>query len=221
MNGPAAWIEFAAAFAVFLVSHSLPVRPGVKARLVARMGARGFTLAYSLVSLAALAWLISAAVRAPVIPLWDWALWQNQTTAAAMFLACIIAALALGRPNPLSFGGARNASFDRQNPGIVGWVRHPLLVALALWSLSHLLANGTLALVLLFGTFALFSLLGMRMIDARKRREMGAAEWRELTDLPREIRLTRNGLLRVLTGAVAFAILLELHGPVIGVQPAL
>lgn len=39
-------------------------------------------------------------------------------------------------------------------PGrISGWVKHPMLVATKLWALSHLLANGTLADVLLFGTF--------------------------------------------------------------------
>jgi len=41
------WFEYAAAFTVFFISHSVPVRPRIRARLVALMGARGFTLAYS------------------------------------------------------------------------------------------------------------------------------------------------------------------------------
>ncbi|MFD0980478.1 NnrU family protein [Tropicimonas aquimaris] len=213
------WAELAAAFAVFLLSHSLPVRPANKARLVAALGPRGFTLAYSLLSLAALAWLIGAAARAPVVLLWGRALWQYHVTLAAMGLAVALAALAIGRPNPLSFGGARNAAFDPAQPGIVGWTRHPLLLALLLWSLAHLLPNGDLAHVLLFGTFAGFSVLGMRIIDRRKRREMGADVWERLARRDRRITPTRAGLLRLGLGAIAYAVLLVLHGPVIGVQP--
>ncbi|MCB1349216.1 MAG: NnrU family protein, partial [Maritimibacter sp.] len=41
------WGEYILAFAVFFASHALPVRPAIKARIVARIGARGFSLAYS------------------------------------------------------------------------------------------------------------------------------------------------------------------------------
>nr|WP_299880523.1 NnrU family protein [uncultured Sulfitobacter sp.] len=46
--------------------------------------------------------------------------------------------MSLGRPNPFSFGGSRNAQFDPAHPGLVRFMRHPLLVALALW--GHALA---------------------------------------------------------------------------------
>ena len=39
-----AWAEFILAFAAFFVSHSVPVRPPVKAWLQAHLGQRGFTL---------------------------------------------------------------------------------------------------------------------------------------------------------------------------------
>ncbi|RYH08938.1 NnrU family protein [Tropicimonas sp. IMCC6043] len=214
------WGEFVVAILVFLASHSLPVRPRTRGALVARLGTTGFTLAYSAISLAALGWLIVATRRAPVIPLWDWAPWQNHVTYAAMALACVIAALAIGRPNPLSFGGAHNNRFDPAAPGIVGWVRHPLLVALLLWSLGHLLPNGQLAPVLLFALFAGFSLLGMRMIDRRRQRQLGRAEWRRLAGGPRRLDVTRAGLLRTAAGLATYAGLIALHGPVIGVAPA-
>lgn len=66
------WLEFTAAFLVFFLSHSLPVRPPLKPWLQARLGRVGFTLFYSLLSLAVLAWLIGAAGRAPFVPLWNW-----------------------------------------------------------------------------------------------------------------------------------------------------
>ena len=57
------WFEFALAFVVFFLSHSLPVRPPLRPRLQARLGASGFTLAYSALSLAVLSWLIGRVAR--------------------------------------------------------------------------------------------------------------------------------------------------------------
>ena len=133
------WFEFALAYAVFFLSHSLPVRPPLRPWLQARLGASGFTL------------------------------------------VCLILALSVARPNPFSFGGARNDQFDPARPGIVRVWRHPLLLALALWAAAHVVPNGDLAHVILFGTFAAFALLGGRLIDRRKRREMGP-EWQRMRD---------------------------------------
>src|SRR3546814_17919639 len=93
-----------------------------------------------------------------------------------MAVVCLILALAIGRPNPFSFGGTNNAAFDPARPGIVGWIRHPLLAALALWAGAHAFANGTLAHVLMFGIFAAFALVGGPLIDRRRQRDMGP-EW--------------------------------------------
>lgn len=62
------WAEYSLAFAIFSLSHSVPVRPPVWPRLVVQLAQRGFTLAYSALSLAVLAWLIGAAGRAPYVP---------------------------------------------------------------------------------------------------------------------------------------------------------
>lgn len=175
----AGWGEYAAAWAVFLATHAIPARPAVKALLVGRLGRGGYGIAYSAVSLAALAWLIVAAGRAPHVELWARAPWQVHLAQAAMALACLIAALGIGAPNPFSFGGARNDRYDPARPGIVGLTRHPVLAALALWALGHLAPNGDLAHALMFGGFAAFALIGMGMIDRRRRQEMGA-EWHRL-----------------------------------------
>ncbi len=212
------WLEFALAFLAFFASHAIPVRPGVKSRLVARIGARGFTLAYSTLSLGVLTWLIGAAARAPYVEIWPRVLWQTHIPLSIMALACVIIALALLRPNPLSFGGARNADFDPDHPGIIGWMRHPLLVALALWSGAHIVPNGDLAHVILFGTFFAFSLLGMKLIDRRKSRQLGD-DWGRLTKTARRIEITPGGIIRVCLGLGLYAALLMLHAPVIGISP--
>lgn len=175
------WGEYALAWAFFLLSHALPVRPAIKRRIVARIGANGFTLAYSAVSVLALGWLIIAAGRAPFIALWDWAAWQRPVAQAAMLGACLLIAFAALAPNPLSFGGWRNERFDPARPGIVGLIRHPFLAALVLWAAGHLPANGDLAHALMFAGFAGFAALGMAMIDRRRRRALGPAAFARLT----------------------------------------
>ena len=214
-----AWTEFAAAWAVFLLSHAVPVRPPVKPWLVARIGAPGFGLAYSALSLAVLVWLIGAAGRAPHLEIWPPAAWQTWVTVAAMTLACQVLAFALFAPNPYSFGGWRNGTFDPARAGLLRLTRHPLLAALALWSLGHLAPNGDLAHLLLFGGFAGFALLGGRMIDRRRRRALGVAVWTKgLGDLRRgrgPLAPGNTGL-RVAAGLALTAALILLHPLVIG-----
>lgn len=212
------------ALAVFFVLHAVPVRPAVKSRIVGRFGARTFSIAYSIVSVLALAWLIVSAGRAPYVEIWQPAPWQSAVTLAAMLLACIVFALSIGRPNPFSFGGFRKSSFDPTQAGIVRLHRHPLLVALLLWSGSHVLPNGNLAHLVMFGIFAAFTLVGMRLIDRRKKREIGQARYKELqaevggASLADSFR-AQSLLVRLIAGLALFAILLALHPAVIGVSP--
>jgi len=214
------WLEFILAYAAFFVSHSLPLRPPLRPWAQARLGQAGFTLVYSALSLAVLAWLIGAAGRAPFVPLWRWAPWQTHVPLSVMALVCVILALSIARPNPFSFGGAHNDRFDPSRPGIVRWTRHPLLMALALWAAAHVVPNGDLAHVTLFATFAAFAVFGGRLIDRRKRREMGA-EWQRLQNLisraPNAPR--RDAVLRAGGGLVLYAVLLWLHPILFGVSP--
>ncbi|WP_187428103.1 hypothetical protein ROLI_002270 [Roseobacter fucihabitans] len=218
------WGEFIAAFGVFFLTHSLPVRPVVRTRLVAWLGQTGFTISYSLLSLSALAWVIGAAGRAPYVVLWRWAAWQNIITLIVMLCVCILLALSIGRPNPFSFGGARNQAFDAAKPGIIRFTRHPMLLALGLWAFAHILPNGDVAHVLLFGLFGSFAVLGGKIIDRRKKRQMGAA-WGDLlhrakganTSFGTENR--GNLALRLLAGLIAFLALLALHPVLFGVGP--
>ncbi|WP_297774445.1 NnrU family protein [uncultured Roseovarius sp.] len=216
------WGEFIVAFGVFFLSHSVPVRPSVRAHLVDRLGQRGFTLAYSVLSLAVLGWVIAAAGRAPFVPVWGWATWQPHVTLTLMLAVCLILGLAIGRPNPFSFGGARNHLFDPERPGLVRITRHPMLLALALWAFGHMIPNGDLAHVILFGSFAGFAVLGRVLIDRRKRREMGA-EWLRLDKAVRAQGPSPArplvAVLRLTLGVALFMLLLGAHPYVFGVAP--
>ncbi|MCK0170144.1 NnrU family protein [Aliiroseovarius sp. S1123] len=213
------WAIYIFAILVFFLTHSIPVRPANKARVVAHLGARGFTLGYSMLSIAALGFVIHASGRAPIVVLWPWAPWQNHVTLLTMAVSVTIVALAIARPNPLSFGGRDNHKFDPQAPGIVGWMRHPLLVALLIWALGHLVPNGNLAHVILFGIFAGFSALGMRIIDRRNQRLLGLENWQHLANTQRDVSFTRSGLGRVCIGIFVYLLLIHFHSAIIGVTP--
>ena len=217
------WLEFPAAYAVFFLTHSLPIRPPLRPVLQSALGPRGFTLVYSALSLAVLVWLIGAAGRAPFVPLWDWAPWQVYVPLVAMLPVCLILSLAIARPNQFSFGGARNAIFDPAHPGIVRLHRHPLLLALALWAAAHAVPNGDLAHLILFGTFAIFAAIGTRLVDRRRQREMGA-EWQVLRSAVARAPLWPPSssialALRLAVGALLYGGLIALHPYLFGVSP--
>ena len=224
------WVEFGVAMAVFMASHRIPALFGAKSWLVARLGDRGYTALFSLFSTLLLFWVIWAAGRAPVVPLWD------QTSAArwavniVMPLSILLVVFGTAAPNPFAFEG-RKAGFDPDRPSIAGVTRQPLLWALLLWSVAHIWANGELAHVLLFGVFALFSAVGMRIVEKRRRRDMGEEAW---------VRLTRNtglmplaalvqgrwrpkglpSMIRLALVVLSWVAIWHLHAPVIGVYPA-
>lgn len=219
------WGEYVAAFAVFFITHTLPLRPSIRPRLQELFGARAFTIGYSFMSVAVLAWLISAAGRAPYLALWDRAAWQSWAPLLGMAVVCLIVTFSLARPNPFSFGGSNDGSFDANHPGVIRWTRHPLLVALGLWAGVHLVPNGDLAHVLVFGSFAAFAFLGMRLVDRRKRREMGPEHWRALFD-----RVQKGPLIprpaswpgcaaRLVMAMGLYGLLLFLHPVLFGVSP--
>ena len=224
------WVEFGVAFGLFMASHMIPTRGNLKPRLVAVLGQRGFTVAYSLLSLVLLAWLIVAAGNAPFVALWDQALWQRWLVNLVMPLAVLLGVFGVASPNPLSFGG-RKSGFDPDHPGVVGIARHPLLWAMVLWSGAHMLVNGDLAHVILFGSFLLFAGLGTKAIDRRNQRLMGQAVWeglaRNTSAFPFAAVLAgtqigrptfRSAVLLAIAAVIWLALLL-LHQPVIGVAP--
>lgn len=218
------WTAYAAIFAAFFLTHSIPVRPAVKSRVVRRIGARGFALMYSVLSVTMLVLLIWAAGEAPYVQLWPQMPWHRHAGHLGMLAVCLILAFSIARPNPLSFGGARNDTYDPDRPGIMRWTRHPVLVALALWAGVHLLPNGDLAHVILFGVLSVFSLAGWALVDRRKRRDLGARRWAQLDEARRAAPWRPapvswwGAAARFLIGLVVYGALLWAHPHVIGVS---
>lgn len=170
-------IEFFIALAAFLVAHLIPASPGLRAGLIARMGRTAYLVAYSVLSLALLGWLVVAAQRAETVWLWDPSPWQWHVPFIVMPIAAFLLVAGLVQPNPLSisFRGGKT-------PGpITAVTRHPVLWAFLLWALAHIPPNGTLVALLLFGTMAAFSLVGFALLDAKARKRLGPERWRALS----------------------------------------
>jgi uncharacterized membrane protein len=91
---------------------------------------------------------------------------------------------------------------------IAAIVRHPMLAAVLLWSIAHLLANGSLADVLLFGGFGVWA--AADLVSARRRPEPPHASRR----------WSRNDIIAVLGGTLFYAAFAGFaHRWLVGVSP--
>ena len=123
---------------LFLGIHSLPIFAATaRERLVAALGRNGWRGVHSLVSLAGLVLIIVGYAQARLAPtvLYMPPTWTRHVTFLLMLpvFPLILAAYLPGR--------------------IKAAVKHPMLTAVKTWAFAHLLANGMLADVLLFGGF--------------------------------------------------------------------
>lgn len=154
------WLGFAGSH---LVLSSLPVRQ----RIVARIGENAFRALYSLVAFAffiPLVWTYFAHKHAgPVFwvispgPVLRWTIYTG------MGIAFVLAAAAFARPSPASV-----IPGDPTPRGAFRITRHPLLMALVLFGLIHLIPNGSAADIAFFGGFVAFPLIGAAHQDRRK-----------------------------------------------------
>lgn len=226
------WGEYAAAITAFVLAHVLPTRPRIRRRLTAVVGERRYLALYSLVSLGLLYWLILAAGRAPFVQLWPFAPWQLWAPNLVMPIVILLVVTGVGIANPFSFGGKTGLeaerAFDPERPGITAVSRHPLLLAILLWSTAHLAANGNLAHGLLFGLFALMAGLGMCVLDRRRRRQWGNERFRTFGRNTALLGLPHGGLhawaaafppRRIALAVVVYLALLVLHPLLFGVSP--
>lgn len=127
---------------LFLGMHSISIiKPGLRPAIIARFGAISWQVVYALVSLLGFFLIINGyeAVRTTPIILYDPPTWTRHIMLLLMLpvFPLLLAAYLPGR--------------------IKSTVKHPMLLAVKIWALAHLLANGTLADVLLFGGFLVWA----------------------------------------------------------------
>lgn len=220
--------QFLVALLLFLVLHMVPATPALRARAVAALGRRNYLAAYSLVSLLALGWLFHAALALDFVPLWDPAPWQAWFPMVLTPIAFVLLLAGLTSPNPASISLRKP---DERAGAIVTITRHPVLWGFALWAGGHLVPNGDLRSLLLFGPLLGLALMGMPLTDRRARRRLGP-DWpavaRHTSVLPFAAAMTGRATLRldrplVLAVAASAAItawlLLGGHAALFGADP--
>ncbi|MBB5577586.1 MULTISPECIES: NnrU family protein [Rhizobium] len=169
-------ISFVSAFAFFLLLHSIPAIPVVRSSIVSRIGRPTYFVGYSAASVAALIWLFSAALALDYIPLWDLRPWHAAVTFVLAPLGGFLVIAGLLSANPLSIAIRQSDDVG----AVVGITRHPVLWGFAIWASGHIVANGDLRSLLLFGGFALFSLGSIAITEKRARRRLGD-RWKTLS----------------------------------------
>ncbi len=89
-------------------------------------------------------------------------------------------------------------------------LHHPMILGIKVWALAHLLANGTAAQMVLFGSFLAWAVLNFRA--ARQRDRANGTQYPAGT--------TGGTLLTLVVGVLAWAAFaFYLHGELIGVRP--
>lgn len=196
-----------------------PLRPG----LAARLGELGYLGLFSIASALGLVWLVLAYRAAPYVALWAPVPGGFWIAAVLVGLGFIFLAYGLGPANPTQVSSERLGAAGLRVTGISRITRHPILWAFSLWAAAHLVANGHLAGLLLFGAILVTALNGMRSIDRKQARRLGPA-WDDFAAQTSrvpfaailagrgELHLAELALWRFGLGILLFAAALWLHG---------
>ena len=215
--------ELLAATAAFLATHfvsSTPLRPA----LVARLGEWPYRGAYSLVALATLVWMIVAYKAAPSQPLWSG---LRLAPALVMPAAFILLACGYAR-NPTAVGADRLLQGDDPARGMIRVTRHPLMWAIMLWSLAHVLANADVKGLIFFGGLLGLAALGTVSIDSRKKSLPGWERFAAVTSNFPFVAIAQGrnrmawgeiGWLRPAAGLGLYVLVLLLHPFLFGAPP--
>lgn len=176
-----------AGLTLFFGIHAVPLLPSLKTPLVSRLGAMRFKGVFSLLSVAGFVLILFGMSRAAFQPVFAPPAWAPRIANLAMPVAfCLLVAAYV--PN----------NFRRV-------IRNPMLSGVLLWALAHLAANGDLASILLFGSFAAYSVIDIVAVNRRTARPAVARQ-----------RLGLDALV-LLMGFAAFRVVRYYHAPLFGV----
>jgi uncharacterized membrane protein len=181
---------------LFLGAHSTRIfAEGWRTNFIAERGEMTWKGLYTVVSIAGFVLLVWGYGQARMDPtvLWGSPRWTRHLAALLTLPAFIFLAAAYVPGN-----------------AIKAKLKHPMVLGVKVWALSHLIANNTLADLLLFGGFLLWAVLNFRAARARDR--ANGTVYAPGRAVPTVI--------TVVAGLVAWAVFaFWAHGALIGVKP--
>jgi len=155
MTGPIAMTLLILGLLIFLGVHSVRiVAEPWRTRMRAQMGENGWKGVFLLLSVAGfvlIIWGYGLARQQPVI-LWAPMTWARHLASLLTLVSFVLLVAAYVPGN-----------------GIKSRLRHPMVLGVKTWALAHLLANNTLADLLLFGGFLVWAALSFRAARQRDR----------------------------------------------------
>jgi uncharacterized membrane protein len=179
--------------AVFLGVHAFVTRREQRAQVIARWGEGPYKLGFSLVSALGLALIVYGFARYRAtgwIDIWSPPAWTRHV-AVALTLPAVVLVVAAYVP-----GHIKRA------------LKHPMLAGVKLWALAHLLANGDLGSIILFGSILAWAVYDR--ISLKHRTDPGAP--------PIPVGGRRNDVIAIVVGVLVYLALgFVFHPLVIGV----
>lgn len=170
---------------LFHTIHVVPMNSAIRDSLAERFGEGTYKGVFSLVSLIGLGLIIWGKSSAEFVELYDPPVWGRFATMLLVLVAFIFL-----------------AAFHTKGH-IRSWLRHPMLIAVILWSFGHLLANGDVASVLLFGSFLVYSIADLMVCRIRG------------TIVSIEPKIAHDAI-AVVAGILVYTIILSMHGILFG-----
>ena len=176
---------------VFLGVHTLSTLSAPRAALIGRLGEGPYKGLYSLLSavgLVLIVWGFGSYRGGGYITVWDPPGWLHPVALVLMWLSFIALAAAYAPAGRIK-----------------GMLRHPMLAGVKAWALAHLLVNGDLGSMLLFGGLLAWAVYDR--ISVKRRGQTGAPA----SDF------TAGDAIAVVAGSVAYAAMFWLHPLAFGV----
>lgn len=160
--------------AIFFVGlHILVSGTSRRDVLIERFGPLAFRAGFGALSLLGLVWMSYAWRNAPYIETWGQLTAIKPLVAILMLPAFVLMVCGLTSPNPTAVTGERLLEGDPEVRGILRVTRHPFLWGVGLWAMLHVLVNGDVAALILFGSLWVLVAFGTRSIDAKRQRQFG------------------------------------------------
>ncbi|WP_176957291.1 NnrU family protein [Mariprofundus sp. KV] len=134
---------------IFFGIHLMPASSSLRSSLLSKLGEKGYKAVFALISLAGMVLIVLGKGAADFIEIYEPPAWGMHVTGLLMLFALLAM---------VSF--IIKSRLRKITP-------HPMLWGVSFWATGHLVANGDLASLLLFGSFLLYSQL--TIITANRR----------------------------------------------------
>ena len=179
---------FIAGLALFFSAHTFILFRDARAAAIDKLGMLGYRGLFSLVSIGGFVLLVMGYADAPRVTVWAPPPWLRHVTMLLMLPTFVILVAAYV-------------------PGYIkAKLKNPMLIAVKTWALAHLLSNGDLASMVLFGAFLTFGVIDLIAVKRSGRSAV--------VESPKAI----YDVVAVIAGIVLYAVfVMWLHTVLIGV----